>query len=114
MQRLFVLFASLAVITFGQKFSLGIRAGVPTTSLLSTSTGYGAKTYFHTVGPAVQVRWTRRFAVGVDLLYKRMQESQGPRHATIDRLELPVLLEYRWGRRPYSRTSASGSRSTAS
>jgi hypothetical protein len=98
-QRLFVLFASLAVITFGQKFSLGVRAGVPTTSLLSTSTGYDAKTYFYTVGPAVQVRWTRRFSVGVDLLYKRLQESQASQYATIHRLELPVLLEYRWGSR---------------
>ena len=90
----------IGTIASAQAFSIGLRAGIPVNALLTALPGYKAGTDRYTVGPSAEFRWSERFVVGLDLLYKRMEQAQGSRAAGINRFELPVLLKYRWTLKP--------------
>ena len=109
--RVCALFLLAAGAANAQPWSVGLKAGVPLTELLTAaSPGYQATTQRFTVGPTVELGLPYRFAFEADLLYKRMEfgfsepASGGSGSAittvTAGRWEFPLLLKYRLGRAP--------------
>ena len=84
--------ASLAA----QPVSAGLKAGVPLTRLLSAApAGPPVETKRYTLGPMVELRLPRSFAVEIDMLFKRMEYG---RKTAANRWELPLLVKRRFGR----------------
>ncbi len=85
----------------------GLKVGVPLTALMTAaSNGYEAQTQPYTLGPAVELKLSRRFSFEVDLLYKCMEyffpgpaASQINTPAAAGRWELPLLMKYRFSAR---------------
>jgi len=113
----------LAAPAFAQGLHFGLKAGVPLTRYFETghtanlhgSSDYSAATRRYTVGASAEWQITRRWGLGLDVLYKRMgyvgivsMFSSGI--ATTSALdskgnswEFPLMAKYRFGRgvRPY-------------
>jgi hypothetical protein len=101
-----------ARLTAGQEFSLGIKAGLPVSALVSTSPGEHATTFHFTIGPTVELGFPHRLAFDADLLYKRFALNfsipssaiavsvPAQSRATGNRWELPLIVKYRVAKWP--------------
>jgi len=101
-----------ARLTTAQEFSLGIKVGLPVSTLVSTSPGEDATTLRYTIGPTVELGLSRRLAFDTDLLYKRFALNfsipssaaavsvPALSRATGNRWELPLILKYRVAKWP--------------
>lgn len=114
MRRLSVLLPLLALGLPAQRFSVGVKAGVPVTAMFHTSDSWDlersfSKTKRYTVGPSVELRLPHKLAVEADFLYTRLNYgtfvdtssvSSGPRtysqSTAASRWEFPVLVKYRF------------------
>jgi len=118
--RMAALIVLAAAPACGQTLSLGMKAVVAATALMGADAPmYRSATRRYTLGPAVEVKLPRRFSVGVDALYKRV-EWAGPtptrgRPAEAGRWEFPVLVKrsFSGGRaRPFAALGISFNRVT--
>jgi len=100
--RIFACLLLACSLSSAQTISFGLDAGIPLNDLASALPGQVAATQRYTVGPAIQVGLTRRFALDVGFLYKRLDlglRTEGTR-AAVHRWELPLLARYEFsGRR---------------
>ena len=135
MRRLAV-FLSVAASAFPQHLSVGIKGGVPLSSLLDAPGDrfpYLASTKRYTLGPALEVRLPWRLGLEVNALYKRFGYSRdftdittigsspvlvnARTRATGNHWEFPLLLKFRLADgplfRPYVSAGASFNRVSA-
>jgi opacity protein-like surface antigen len=114
MRRLSVLIPLLALGLPAQRFSVGVKAGVPVTAMFHTSDTWSlersfSKTKRYTVGPSIELRLPLKLAVEADILYTRLNYgafvdtssvSSGPRSfgqsTAASRWEFPILVKYRF------------------
>jgi hypothetical protein len=105
--RLFVWIVRVLLLAFlgarppsdqAQTVSFGLSAGMPVSSSVRAADGQVTTTGRYTFGPALRVGLPRGFGVDVDLLYKRFSfgSVSDPARASAHRLELPLLLHYRF------------------
>ena len=122
--RRFALIALVCGPVFGQAdrpFSAGVMGGIPLTPAFESSPGFfytwSPATKYYAVGPAVEVRLPRRFAIELDALYHRLNYSSyflssSPSAGLLffnsstaaNRWDFPLLLKYRFrkqGCRPF-------------
>jgi hypothetical protein len=97
---------------WAQVVSLGLRAGIPVTPVLTADGPQQASEPRFTIGPAVEVHLWRGAGFGADLLLRRADlviPPAGSRRATIWRWEVPITFIYRFraSPRPFVRTGVS-------
>ena len=94
-----------------QTVSLGLRAGIPITPVLTASGSQQASAPRYTIGPLIEVHLWRGAALGGDFLLDRSElaSSAGSRRAEIWRWEAPATFVYRFRGplRPIIRTGVS-------
>lgn len=100
---------------WAQAVSVGLRVGVPVTSMLHAEGPYEARAGRYTLGPLIEVRLWRGVGVGADFLVSRAglaTASAGAQRAGVWRWEAPVTLLYRFGApgRPFVRAGFAVSR----
>lgn len=81
-----------------QRVFFGVTAGVPLYNLAAADEGMVSTTDRYTIGPALRIGLPRAFAVDVEFLYKHFDLgfASGPARIAVHRLELPLLLRYRF------------------
>ena len=101
-----VVFAALApaLLSAGDRISLGVKGGVPITDALNTAQGVSSSYFTNTkrylVGPTVEFHLPARFSIEVDALYKRLgyqYEASGPdvtATTVANTWEFPVLGKF--------------------
>jgi hypothetical protein len=84
--------------SLAQVVSLGLRAGIPITPVLTASGRQQASASRYTIGPLMEVHLWRGAALGGDFLLDRFElaSSAGSRRAEIWRWEAPATLIYRF------------------
>ena len=97
-------------------FSAGVMGGIPLTAAFDSSPGYfftwSPATKYYVVGPVVEIRLPRGFAIEVDALYHRLNYSSyflssSPSAGILffdsstaaNRWDFPLLLKYRFRKR---------------
>jgi hypothetical protein len=106
MVRVAVLLVCTAAPALAQRFSIGVKAGIPLTDYLQTSGLYSSKTNRYTLGLAVDIRLRKGLSVEAGALYRRLHYTfafpgVGPGggealyKTTANRWEFPIALKYR-------------------
>lgn len=96
---------------FSQTVSLGLRAGIPITEMLTAGGNQRVSASRYTIGPLIEVHLWRGAALGGDFLldHSELASTAGSRRAEIWRWEAPVTFVHRFGGplRPVVRTGVS-------
>ena len=97
---------------WAQAVSLGLRAGIPITPVLTADGPPQASAPRYTIGPLIEVHLWRGVGFGADFLLQRTGlaiPSAGSRRAGVWRWELPITVLYRSRApaRPFVRTGVS-------
>jgi hypothetical protein len=109
--------AALAISSslFAQGVSLGLRAGVPITPMLTSDGQQQVSGQRYTIGALIEVRWWRGAGVGADFLLNRTGlaiSPAGSRRAEVWRWEAPISIIYhfRAPTEPFARVGVSFNR----
>ena len=80
----------LALSASAQTISVGVKGGIPFNSEPSTLQGGKFFDNYWTVGPTVELSLPKRFAIGVDALYRRYESNT----SEISHWQFPMYLKY--------------------
>src|SRR5689334_12026022 len=102
LSRCLQLLVLLCNVTFAQRVSVGLKAGVPISTLAVAGPERAAGVHHYTFGPAFRVLLFGGLQVGFECLYKRFDPgySASPRRLAVHRLEWPLYLRYELRRGP--------------
>src|SRR5438477_11177315 len=86
----------VASVLFAQGVSLGLRAGIPITPMLTGNGRPQVSTQRYTIGPLIEVHLWHGAALGADFLLQRTELAIPAAESSVWRWEAPITVIYRF------------------